>query len=617
MSSKRWSAGLATICLALAVYSCGRALPVVEQTVFSAGFVSIELDRCAEIRSAELTSMDGTRIARVVFSGGYRGRTVKIDCNWTENSSYRIHLATDAGRIEYTAVAPQSPRDEICSFQFPFGLKSRGTIVPADTEITGSLQLKNDSSPRRRYAVRVSFPQGFRIADSRDDRYRETGAGTMEFRDQVELSNRYDSKIIGITVMSPGKCTLDPGEVTVQVEEADRTIFRDAVSVRVIAPETLSGHIKTTEINFPTDAKGYRDERLIPDILHLAPLPRLLAIITGRENDDTDHRMIPFGFYAVKLRNTLEEDSALVIRSWVEDPNTGESIEAFRPHFHVNAAGEIFTFAIVPGRSTQTAIMPIYVEPSLVLPGSYRLCCTLTQFGTSTPFSANTHNFEVARQPVGPMVVTTAGTLLAVLFLPAFFVFFARIYGDYKVRWIVLAALYGAVGFVVVNIPGTFFADLFRALLEPFNFLATGFFYGVVQYALWGSLIVLVPRKGIMALVMTVRLLLTGIMLGHISAVAVIWMATHAVLAEVMLWLTGCTRKDNGTGVTLVSLVPAFVVSEGISTFFNFESAIFFFRLYYADWYIVLNCLIGGVFYTAIGTVVGLNMGKKLGMVAE
>lgn len=617
MSSKWRSVGAAAICLALVVCSCSGALPGVERTVFSAGFVSIELDRCTGIRSAELTSMEGARVARVVFSGGYRGRTVKIDCNWTETSSYRIRLTTDAGRIEYTAVAPQSARDGICSFQFPFGLKSHGTIVPADTEITGSLQLKNDSSPQRRYAVRVSFPQGFRIADSKDDRYRETETGTVEFRDMVELSNRYDSKIIGISVMSPGRYTVDPGEVTVRVEEADTIIFRDAVSVRVIAPETLSGHIRTVGINFPTDAKGYQDERLIPDILHLAPLPRLLALITGRENDDTDHRMIPFGFYTIRLQNMLEEDSALIVRSWVEEPNTGESVEAFRPHFHVNAAGEIFTFAMIPGRGAQTAIVPIYVEPSLVLPGSYRLCYSLTQFGTSTPFSTNAHNFEVARQPVGPMVVTTAGTLLSMLFFPAFFIFFVRIYGEYKVRWIVLAALYGAVGFVVVNIPGTFFADLFRALLEPFNFLATGFFYGVVQYTLWGSLIVLVPRKGIMALVMTVRLLLTGVMLGHISAVALIWMATHALLAEAMLWLTGCTRKDNGTGVALVSLVPAFVVSEVISTFFNFESAIFFFRLYYADWYIVLNCLIGGVLYTAIGTVVGLNMGKRLGMVAE
>ncbi len=600
------------------MFSCARELPKVERTVFSAGFVTIELDRCVGIRSAELTTEAGACVGRAVFSGGYRSRIVKIDCDWAENRSYRIRLATDAGGIVYTTVSPQSARDErICIFQFPFGLQSRGTVIPADTEVTGSLQLKNDSSLPRRFDVRVSFPPGFRIADFKDARYRETQSGTIEFRDLVELNNRYDSKIIGITVVSPGQSAVNPGEATVLVMEAGRTVFRDAVLVRVLASQSLAGHIKTTGIDFPTDAKGYRDERLMPDILHLAPLPRLLALITGRGDDDVDHRMVPFGFYTVTLQNTLEEDSALIVRSWVEDPNTGERVDAFRPHFHVNAAGEIFTFAVVPGRGAQTVVVPIYVEPALVLPGAYRLCCSLTQFGTGAPFSVSVHNFEVARQPVGPMMVTAAGTIVSVLFFPGFFVFFRRIYGGYKVRWIILAALYGAVGFVVVNIPGTFFADLFRALLEPFNFLATGFFYGVVQYALWGSLIVLVPRKGIMALVMTVRLLLTGVMLGHISAVALIWMATHAFLAEVSLWLTGCTRKGNGTGVTLAALVPAFAVAETISTFFNFESAIFFFRLYYADWYIVLNCLIGGVLYTAIGTVVGLNMGKKLRMVAE
>lgn len=585
--------------------------------MFSPGFVTIELNRSAEIRSAEVTAADGVQMARAVFSKGYRNERVKIDFNWAEQSRYQIRLATGTGDIEYAVTSPELPRDELFIFHFPFGMKSQSTVVPADSEITGSLQLKNDSSLPRRFEVHLSFSAGFRIADPQDTRYSKTESGIVEFRDWVELPNRYDSKIVGITVLSPESMEHNPGDVTLRILEGRRIVFRQTVRIRMLDPESLSRHIHATEIDFPTDEKGEHDERLIRDMLHLTPIPLLLALVTGQENDAEDHRMIPFSFFTVSLKSTLEEDVALILRTWVEDSNTGEKLEAFRPHFHVNAAGEIFSSVIVPGGSTEAVILPIYVEPVSVLAGTYRLRYTLTQFGTKAAFCSYTHDFQVARQPLGPMLVTTAGALLTVMFLPAFLIFFKRIYGGYKVRWIILSALYGAVGFVVVNIPGTLFADLFRALLEPFSFLATGFFYGVVQYALWGSLIVLVPRKGMMTLVMAVRLLLSGVMLGNISAVSLIWMAVHAFLAEAFLWLTGCTRGSKGTDLKPAALLLAFTLSELISTFFSFESAIFLYRLYYATWYIVLNCLIGGVVYTIIGTVLGWKLGKRLRMVVE
>lgn len=617
LTSKQFRTGFVVLGLALTFLACSRKVPQVRQAVFAPGAVTIELDRAAEIRAAVITAGDGTRVARAAFSKGYRNKSVKIDFNWTERNPYRIRLATDAGELEYPVVSPELARDELFLFHFPYGMKSLSTVVPAAAEITGSLQLKNDASSPRRFEVQVTFSRGFQIVDRNDERYGTTESGTVEFRDRVDLTNHYDSRIIGIRVMSPDRAVADSGEVTLRIFEAQEIIFQRTVRIRVLDPEALSRHIQASGIDFPTDDKGERDQRLIPDMLHLAPMPLLLALVTGRGDDDTDHRMVPFGFYTVMLRNASGEDVALIMRGWVEDPNTGENLEAFRPHVHVNAAGEIFTSVVVPGGSTQRVIMPIYVEPASVLPGTYRLRYTLIQFGTKAPFADYTQGFQVARQPVGPMIATGAGALLTVIFLPVMLVSFKRIYGAYKVRWIILAALYGAVGFVVVNIPGTFLADLFRALLEPFSFLATGLFYGVVQYTLWASLIVLVPRKGMMTLVMTVRLLLSGVMLGHISAVSVIWMSVQAFLAEAFLWVTGCTRGNRDTGLNPLALIVAFTIADVISMLFTFQSAIFLYRLYYADWYVVLNCLVNGVLYTIIGTVLGLNMGKRLRMVVE
>ncbi len=609
--------GFIAIGLALTLLACSRKVPQVKQAVFSPGAVTIELDREVEIRAAVIVAGNGARVARTAFSKGYRNKTVKIDFNWTEKSRYRIHLATDAGNFEYPVVSPELARDELFLFHFPYGMKSPSTVVPAAAEITGSLQLKNDASSPRRFDVQVAFSRGFQIVDRNDERYGTTGSGAVEFRERVDLTSHYDSKIIGIRVISPDRAVADSGAVTLRILEAQEIIFQQTVGIRVLEPEALSQHVRASGIDFPTDDKGERDQRLIPDMLHLAPMPLLLALVTGHRDDDTDHHMVPFSFYTVMLRNTTGEDVALIMRGWVEDPNTGENLEAFRPHVHVTAAGEIFTSVVVPGSGAQRVIMPIYVEPASVLPGTYRLRCTLTQFGTRAPFADYTHDFEVTRQPVGPMIATGAGALLTAIFLPVMLVSFKRIYGTYKVRWIILAALYGAVGFVVVNIPGTLLADLFQALLQPFSFLATGLFYGVVQYTLWASLIVLVPRKGMMTLVMTVRLLLSGVMLGNVSAVSVIWMSVQAFLAEAFLWLTGCTRGNRDTALNPLALILAFTIADVISMLFTFQSAIFLYRLYYADWYIVLNCLVNGVIYTIIGTVLGLNMGKRLRMVVE
>ena len=577
----------------------------------------MELSRSSEIHSAEVTTKDGTCAARAVFSKGYRNKTVKMNFNWTQKTRYGIRLTTDAGKIDYTVVSPEAAPDEFFVLHFPFGMKSRNIIIPGQTEITGSLQLKNDLPTPRELEVYLSFSQGFGITDPDDGRYRKTAFGTVVFRDWVILKNAYDSKIIGIKVSSPDQRVSESGGISLKICENQHTVFEQTVRIRVLGPDVLSRHIRVTAMDFPTNDKGERDQRLMGDVLQLTPIGRFLALVTGKVEDDVDHGMVPYTFYTLTLKNTMREDVAVIVRAWVEDRTGGESLAAFRPHFHVTAAGELFSSVVAPGGRSQEIVMPLYVEPASVLPGTYHLCYSLTQFGTSAPFAHGTYDFQVAKQPLGPMAVTAAGGLPAIFFMSGLILFFKRIYGGFKVRWIILAALYGAVGFVGVNIPGLFLADLFHALLGPFSFLATGLFFGVIQYMLWGSLMVLVPQKGMMTLVMTVRMLLGGVMLGNISAVSMISLFVHAFLVELFLWLTGCTRGKKAVPPEPVALISAFIISDVISTFFNFESAIFLYRLYYANWFIFLNCLIGGVLYTLVGTLLGLNMGKKLGMVVE
>ena len=53
-------------------------------------------------------------------------------------------------------------------------------------------------------------------------------------------------------------------------------------------------------------------------------------------------------------------------------------------------------------------------------------------------------------------------------------------------------------------------------------------------------------------------------------------------------------------------------VADALITFVNLEQMMFFYRLYYADWYLALYMLINGLLYSAVGSWLGYKLGLKL-----
>ena len=48
------------------------------------------------------------------------------------------------------------------------------------------------------------------------------------------------------------------------------------------------------------------------------------------------------------------------------------------------------------------------------------------------------------------------------------------------------------------------------------------------------------------------------------------------------------------------------------AAFVNMEQMMFFYRLYYADWYLALYMLVNGLVYSSIGAWLGAKTGSKL-----
>ena len=53
-------------------------------------------------------------------------------------------------------------------------------------------------------------------------------------------------------------------------------------------------------------------------------------------------------------------------------------------------------------------------------------------------------------------------------------------------------------------------------------------------------------------------------------------------------------------------------IADASITFINMQQMMFFYRLYYADWFIALYMLVNGILYSSIGAWMGYRMGEKL-----
>ena len=58
-------------------------------------------------------------------------------------------------------------------------------------------------------------------------------------------------------------------------------------------------------------------------------------------------------------------------------------------------------------------------------------------------------------------------------------------------------------------------------------------------------------------------------------------------------------------------------VCDALAVYVDFQLSILFYRLFYANWYIVLRILIEGFVYTFIGVLLGGRLGRGLWRVAD
>ena len=148
--------------------------------------------------------------------------------------------------------------------------------------------------------------------------------------------------------------------------------------------------------------------------------------------------------------------------------------------------------------------------------------------------------------------------------------------------------------------------------LGPFSGLVTGLLNGVLQYLLIMSLLILFQQPGVLSLMYVVKFMLSGLMLGHFSPLGILSCCVYIVVLEATLYLSGFYKQNHSKNNYMFFICLMMGVADAFITFVNLEQMMFFYRLYYADWYLALYMLINGLLYSAAGSWLGYKLGLKL-----
>ena len=176
----------------------------------------------------------------------------------------------------------------------------------------------------------------------------------------------------------------------------------------------------------------------------------------------------------------------------------------------------------------------------------------------------------------------------------------------------ITVSLFAAMAFGGVVVTVTLLGDFLHVLLGPFSGLVTGLLSGVVQYLLLVSLLVLFRRPGVCALFFLMRWMLSAVLFGRVTPVGILICAVSIVILETTLYLAGFYRKKELTPLYAMGISFLIGLCDAGITFVNMEQLMFFYRLYYADWFIGLYMLMNGLLYSTLGSWMGYRIGSRL-----
>ncbi len=374
----------------------------------------------------------------------------------------------------------------------------------------------------------------------------------------------------------------------------------------------------------PVDSYGIRDDRSAAGVVYVrdTSLESFRNRMTGE--GATSWSAVfnhPATYILLELRNPKKDVRVLRFKAELVDRFTGEKVPGLCTAGKVadDNAGEGWgeaaesteeTTALISldGTTNQNVVLPLYIDYFKVLEGDYSMRVTVSGNGQE---KVQEVPLTIAKKhSMGLMAVAFAFVCLLIVILAC-----GRIKRCiYKIgaKGAISVALFAALAFGGITLPTTIMGDLLHAFLGPFSGLVTGILSGILQYLLIMALLTLYRTPGTLSLMYLVKFMLSCLMFGNFSPLGILSCCVYIVVLETALYCSGFYAQEKLKSQLLLWVALVMGIADAFITFVNLEQMMFFYRLYYADWYLALYMLINGVVYSSIGAWLGCRTGLKL-----
>ncbi|MEN6413601.1 MAG: hypothetical protein ABFC84_12730 [Veillonellales bacterium] len=616
MNRFRWCLLILLVILAVSgfIYENNR-LRVTGHVEFGNQGMEIILDRKQEVKTV-IVKNELDQPLTIVSLGVGSWSKLPVFISWEPDKRYIVELLLADGRREMIAAdSPEvSPEKVFFSLQAPYGLNQENSsgMVPADTVFTANLLLTmNDDLPVNA-VLDVVLPTELQITEIPDGMRLELQKGEQHLVGQRRLSAKHEHWSVQLQVRSgqPGGRPVIQAFVHLDNGREKWNVAKQS-TLQVASIEAIGSKIKILSVKLPVNSSGVVDPKYRTGNLVYVP-PGKLALLTGPQSGvrlDDD----PFSYTNIQIGNDGDEQILVMVTGKMLDASTGALAPTFLSPPHKNAGlGYSYGLAAIPPHSSSNIVLPLYLNENNVLPGNYILQTEASLFGIERNITAERTTVNLITRNDRPLLVTCIMALTALTGIGWLLWRREKVLAAYSTKELVLISLFGTVTFVVVNLPQTLLWDIAHVVFGPFSFLFTGFFSQTVFYALVVALAVVLPRTGVVTLMLLVRFILNGFIFGHFTPVLLLSYTMLAICLEGALYAAGVTRKAvvNGKGrIALVACACGGV--DVVTAYMNFMAYLTLYRLYYAEWYIYA-VMFAGFVYTVAGAFAGCRLGNTL-----
>lgn len=386
-------------------------------------------------------------------------------------------------------------------------------------------------------------------------------------------------------------------------------------------PSKFNWYIQS--VTLPVDNLGQKDDRAAEGVIYVRDTT--LEGFRNRMMGDgvTNWAAVfnhPATFIMLDMRNPQRDVRLLKFKAELLDKTTGKTVPGLctagkndndSEHGWAGSTGsanETTALISLDGQKSQAFILPLYVDYFTVLEGDYILRITVSGNGQE---KVQEVPLTIAKKNnLGLLAVGLSFVCLALLVIFSY----KLKHCIYRIgaRGAITVALFAALAFGGITLPTTLIGDLLHVFLGPFSGLVTGVLSGVLQYLLVVSLLVLFRAPGVLSLMYLVKYMLAGLMFGHFTPLGVLSLCVNVVILEAILYFSGFYRQEKLSQRYLLVISLLLGLGDAVITFINMQQMMFFYRLYYADWYLALYMLVNGVLYSSIGAWLGAKTGIKL-----